>query len=464
MCRFIYILAGIILIVSCRKDKLLTSSDAPLYIALDSLHFDTVFTTAGSITQSFRIKNEQDQRIRISSIQLAGGASSVFRINVNGEQGPRIQSVDIAGGDSAHVFVNLQIPANAESLPFIVRDSIFIKWNGQEKWIQLEAYGQNARYIKNGIINESTNWDNLLPYVLIGPLTVEENSHLHISKGTRVYAHADAAILVLGRLTVEGDTAKVDRVLFTGNRLDAPYSGFPASWPGIYFSASSKENRIEYASVLNSYQGLVVQGSEHNNVPKLTLGQVIIDNALDVGLLAINSSVTANNLLISNCGKSLQVAGGGDYVFNHCTFATMSNNLILHKDPMVDLSNSARVNGQSVQAPLSLRFRNSIIWGDAGPVENEVIAHREGNLPYSVIFESGIWKMSQPYQNLEAIEMLTNENPLFELFEPGIGRYNFRLKAESPALNRGLNLALSVDLDGLPRANGLPDFGAYEKQ
>lgn len=464
MARFLWLLFFSMVIISCSKDRLLTSSDAALRFSSDSLHFDTVFTTAGSITRSFRIVNENDQRIRISSIRLAAATGGVFRINVNGEPGPVVESLEIPAGDSAHVFVNLQIPANTETLPFLVRDSISIQWNGQEKWIQLGAYGQNARYIRNGIISSNTSWDNSLPYVLIGPFTIEENTTLSISKGTRIYMHADAPILVKGSLQAEGDTAQKDRVIFTGDRLDQPYAGFPASWPGIYFTNTSHTNRFVYTNIRNAYQAVVLEGRETVGDYKLEMEQVMIDNAFDAGLLSINSSVRANNLLISNCGKNLQIGGGGKYSFNHVTLAAYSNNLIIHKDPVVLISNSVLVNSNPVQAELEAVFRNCIIWSGGGTVENEVLAIREGTLPYLVRFESGIWKLSQPVQHMEVIDMEANLDPQFELIEPGSGLYNFRLKDTSPAIDRGIVTGTTLDLDGKKRPVGMPDLGVYEKQ
>jgi hypothetical protein len=464
MWRSLFVLISSLLLFSCKKDNLLTSKDAPIYIGIDSIHFDTVFTTAGSVTKSFRIINENDQRIRISSIRLAGADAGVFRININGEPGPLVQALDIAAGDSAHVFVNLRIPENTEALPFLVRDSISIQWNGQEKWIQLDAYGQNAHYIRNGSISSNTTWDNSLPYVILGPMVVEENAQLQITKGTRIYVHGDAPVIINGSLHIIGDTSAADRVEFSGDRLDAPYSDFPASWPGIFFTTTSSSNRIQYANFKNAYQAIVVEGRETSGNYKLELEQVHITNAFDAGLLAINSSVFANNLLISNCGKNLQIAGGGKYAFNHCTLVAVSNNLIPHKDPAVLLSNAVLVNGLPVQAALEAVFRNCIIWGEGGTVENEVLALKEGGFPYEIRFESGIWKMNQPVQYMEAINMLTNENPLFEQAEPGSKIFNFRLKEGSPALDQGMNLRVDIDLDGKKRPNGLPDFGAFEKQ
>lgn len=443
---------------------MLTSPDASLRFTEDSLHFDTVFTTAGSITKSFRILNENKQRIRISAIRLAGSDFDIFKINVNGEPGPSVESLDIEAGDSAHVFVNLQIPSSTATLPFLIQDSISIQWNGQEKWIQLDAYGQNAHYIRNGTIRTNTSWENDLPYVLIGPFTIEENATLSISKGSRIFVHADAPILVYGSLQATGDTAAADRIEFMGDRLDQPYASFPASWPGIYFTPTSHSNHLVYTNIRNAYQAVVLEGRESQGTYKLEMNQVIIDNAFDAGILSINSSILANNLLVSNCGKNLQIGGGGLYQFNHSTFAAYSNNLIIHKDPVVQISNAVLVNGNPVRASLEAIFRNSIIWSGGGSIENEVVALREGSLPYQVQFETGIWKMNQPVQNVDAIDMETNLDPQFEQIETGSAQYNFRLKAGSPAIDRGAASGVTVDLDGKKRPAGLPDLGAYEKQ
>lgn len=461
-----FFLLTILWLSSCTRDNLLTSVTAGLYTTADTLHFDTIFTTSGSVTQRFRIINPNDQKIRLGSVSLAGAAASVFRINVNGVPGPVISDIEIAANDSAQVFVNTLVPANSQKLPFIVRDSILIKWNGNQKWIHLEAWAQNARYIRNGLIQTNTEWNKDLPYVIIGPLKVAENARLRITKGTQIYLHADAPILVEGSLVVEGDSALQDRVVFTGDRRDAPYHEFPAAWPGIQFRSSSRANRLDYAIIQHAYQGIVAEGSSGASSPRLVLNQCIINNAWDAGLLAINSSVEANNCLISNCGKNIQLIYGGDYLFRHCTIAGFSNAMVVHKDPVLFMSNAIRVNEVIQTAPLRVRFINSILWGDGGTVDNEVVEERTGNDAWQVSFSDGIWKMKNVPENLPAVNMQLNNNPLFEspVGISGPASINFRLKTGSPAIDKGQNSPLVTDLDGQPRNNGLPDIGAYEKQ
>lgn len=152
-----------LLLLSCRKENFTDSSAARLTTSTDSLHFDTVFTTTGSTSQVVKIFNENDKGIHISSVKLAGGASSPFKINVDGFQGPVVNNIDIAAGDSIYIFVTVTINPTAANLPFILRDSIAIEWNGNKSFVQLDAYGQNAHFLKNPVYKTNTTWINDLP-------------------------------------------------------------------------------------------------------------------------------------------------------------------------------------------------------------------------------------------------------------------------------------------------------------
>jgi hypothetical protein len=55
-----------------------------LSFSLDTLVFDTVFTTIGSTTQQFKIYNNENKTLNIEEIELMGGANSFFRMNVDG--------------------------------------------------------------------------------------------------------------------------------------------------------------------------------------------------------------------------------------------------------------------------------------------------------------------------------------------------------------------------------------------
>jgi len=453
----------IILFNACKKESFITSPDAQVTLSDEELKFDTVFTTTGSITQSFKIINENDQKLRLSSIKLMGGNSSYFKINADGFIGPEVSNIEIEANDSVYVFVSVSINQNAANIPFIVEDSIQISYNGTNRQVNLEAWGQNAHFYRDKEITTNEIWNNDLPYVILGSLTIDPNKKLTINKGCRIYVHADAPIIVDGTLEVNGAKDTVDRVQFRGDRLDEPYNDFPGGWPGIYFRTTSKDNVFNYAVIKNAYQALAVLDLSIN--PKLTLNECIIDNAYDAGIIAVNSSIRARNCLISNCGQNVVLAKGGDYQFTHCTVATFSNSYILHRDPVLYVSNYVLVNNVPDAKALTAVFRNCIFWGQDGTVEDEVVVTKSGSTTFNVNFDYNLWKVVNTPANITSTGIINNQYPAFDSINTSKRIYNFRLKDESPAKDKATNAGVTIDLDGKPRPVGIaPDLGSYERQ
>lgn len=460
--RITAVVIFVLLLFSCKKESFTTSSNARLTVFTDTVHFDTVFTTTGSVTKFFKIFNNNNQGLRIGSVALKGGNASPFMINVNGTVGPMVNDLSIAANDSAYVFVTVKVNPSVDSLPFVVRDSIEISYNGNQEVIQLEAYGQNAHFLRNRVITGNEVWQNDLPYVILGGLEIAASGRLTIEKGCKVYAHADAPILVKGSLNVEGvDTS---RVLFTGDRLDDPYKDFPAGWPGIIFTKESKDNHIDFAVINNAYQAVVVAEPSSNNNPKLLLNETIIDNAYDAGLLASNSSITARNLLISNCGTNLALISGGKYEFTHCTVASFYNGFISHNKPVLQVQNFFQQNGITFSNNLDAVFRNCIFWGESGSVEDEVVVGKEGNNSFSVLFDHVLWRVAKTPANATIKAAINDQSPQFDSLDATRQVFNFRLKEDSPAVNKGTASNVQIDLDGKPRPVGVPDLGSYERR
>lgn len=454
----------LILFYSCKKDSFITSPDAQISISSEEIKFDTVFTTTGSITQSFKILNENDQKLRLSSIKLMGGSASYFKINADGFVGPEVSNIEVEANDSVYVFVSVSINQSAANIPFIIKDSIQVNYNGTTRQINLEAWGQNAHFFRNKKITADETWNNDLPYVILGSLTVDANKKLTINKGCRIYVHADAPILVDGTLEINGDKDTIDRVQFRGDRLDDPYNDFPAGWPGIFFRTTSKDNVFNYAVIKNAYQAVAIVDPKVNANPKLTLNECIIDNAYENGIIAVNSSIRARNCLISNCGKNVVLAKGGDYQFTHCTVASFSNSYILHRDPVLYVSNYVLVNNTPVPENLTASFSNCIFWGQDGTVENEVIVDKRGTGIFNVNFNENLWKVVNTPANITSTGIINNQYPSFDSINTTKRLYSFRLKDDSPAKNKATNAGITIDLDGKPRPVGLPDLGCYERQ
>ena len=76
------------LLYHCRPERnYIENNDALLEFSVDTVYFDTIFTTIGTTTKFFTIRNPYSRFIKIENIKLAGGCESFFRINVDGFPG-----------------------------------------------------------------------------------------------------------------------------------------------------------------------------------------------------------------------------------------------------------------------------------------------------------------------------------------------------------------------------------------
>src|ERR1044071_9003188 len=111
--RHALVVTAIVLSVSsCRKEDVLTDASATLRFSEDTIIFDTVFVTVGSVTEVFKVYNDYNQDIHISSLQLATGNSSRYRLNVDGIPGKMFTDVQIRAKDSLYIFGEVTIDPN----------------------------------------------------------------------------------------------------------------------------------------------------------------------------------------------------------------------------------------------------------------------------------------------------------------------------------------------------------------
>ena len=89
----------------------------------------------------------------MTSVKLMGGSSSFYKMNVDGSPGTLFNNIEIEANDSLHVFVQVNVNPNTNNLPFILRDSIQISYNGKNRLVQLEAWGQNAHFYRSKIVS-----------------------------------------------------------------------------------------------------------------------------------------------------------------------------------------------------------------------------------------------------------------------------------------------------------------------
>ncbi len=462
----IFLIAVILLLnlCACKKDSFTTDANAGLGTSTDKISFDTVFTSVGSVTQSFKINNLNDKKLLLSEVKLMGADTSAFRLNINGYPSSDVKNIEIAANDSIYVFVTVSVNPGTANLPFIINDSIRISYNGNNRYVQLEAYGQNAHFLRDSIITKNTTFKTDKPYVILGSLTVKENVTLNILAGTRIYAHADAPIIVNGTITSKGNAT--NPVYFRGDRTDNDYKDLPAGWPGIYCQSTSKNNYFIFTHILNAYQALVAYDASSNASPKIQLSKCIIDNAYDAGIVSAGSSINAENCLISNCGENIRIAYGGTYTLTNCTVVTYGNYYIQHKYPVLSLSDYTDIDGTIYTNPLTANFINCIFWGDNGSVDNEVSLGIKGN-GSSAIFQSCIYKAKADPADANFISSIKNIDPAFDSINVFKRIFDFHItkSGTSPAIDNGIPTSYQYDLDNTARSfnNTNPDIGCYEK-
>ena len=136
---FFFIFLFVYIFSSCKKDPVTTDSSATLNFSIDTLMFDTVFTTVGTITKKFKVYNPNSKRVIISSIRLEKGSASKFRLNVDGIPGKELTDIEIRAKDSLFIFVEATLGENNANNPLIINEKIFFNLNGNRQEVNLMA-------------------------------------------------------------------------------------------------------------------------------------------------------------------------------------------------------------------------------------------------------------------------------------------------------------------------------------
>lgn len=456
---------------SCKKDKLLTNG-GDLSFSTDTLKFDTVFTSLGNVTRSFKVYNTNNKRIKISQIRLEKGSSSPYRMNIDGEATKDIRDVEIAANDSIYIFCSLTVDPTSGTSPFLVEDKVLVTLNENTREVPLVSYGQDAHYIVDSVLSSQT-WVNDKPYVIIHSALVDSAEVLTIQKGCRIYMHQDSKLYVNGTLKVFG--TKTDSVIFQGDRLDRDYFGYkdyPGEWGGILFLRGSQQSNLNYCVIKNA--GNATDGFTPAAVnvlppwaplggPIVEFNQCIIANSSTFGMIGYNTNIRANNCLIHTCGlQNVAILEGGDYEFNFCTIATYGGTGINHaQQPSAVILNYRDVNlTEYVSNNLNATFTNCIF---AGPLDDEVIFNKKGTTDYNVALNHCILKRvnSLPAGLVTTTNCLINPNASFPDFTD-YNKWDFRPKSSSAAKGAGVFMpSIIKDLDDKNRTNP-PSIGAYE--
>lgn len=479
------ILAGFIFVISAcqKKDEVSTEPSFQLTFSTDTIIFDTVFTTIGSVTQYLKVYNPNDSRVNISNISLAEGNQSQYQINVDGASGTSINDVEIASGDSLFVFVKVSIDPNNSNSPLIVSDSILFLTNGNQQDVNLVAWGQDADYfIGNKYIqglnypytiiareNIDTTWIDDKPKVIYGWAVVDSAASLTIGPGCNIHFHQNSGLWVYkgGSIHVNGE--KDSLVTFQGDRLDYQYRDLPGQWDRIWINEGSENNVFNYAVIKNGFIGIQAETLESGTGNVLILNNTRIENMSRWGLFTMFYNVYSTNSVFANCAENtLFLTIGGEYDFRHCTFANYWSSSI-RQEPSFTLSNHIIVydaNGNPIlkQGDLNAYFGNSIIYGN---LDEELLFAEEPGTDFIYKFDYCDFKTEMEISDEGIFEnCFKNIDPIFVDYSEN----NFRLDSLSGVIDSGNMqvietsvIDITMDLDNNPRTEDIaPDLGAYE--
>lgn len=484
------LLLVLVLFGACRKDQLFSDDPgATLTFSQQEVLFDTIFTQVPfSVTKRFRVVNPNSEAVRVD-IALEGGTPSPFRINVDGTSGISFDDVEILGGDSVYVFVEASLDQTGQNTPFIHEDHILFVTNGNEQRVKLVAWGQDAHFfypdreipglprfsIIAGLDDagnttcETVTWPNDLPYVIYGYAVVDSCSTLIMEPGVRVHVHGGGGLWTYrwGKLKALGTVD--EPITFQSDRLEPFYDELPGQWDRIWINDGPAGGDSELRNVVVKNALVGVQCETWPGLPNaptseawLRLKNVKIRNCSAAGILSRNFRIDATNLLVGDCGQySVALTGGGQYRFNHMTVANYWD-FGIRNDPAFIMTNTyaAIDNTLQVRDILESKIENSII-------------HGSNTNEFKLEFNS----LSTPDLSFVRNMVRTDQNTSSDFFDqtstyrnqtPGFRNITDRdLHLTSGAFpvdkgQAGADVDAVNDLDGVTRADGLPDLGCYE--
>ena len=293
------------------------NSNVKLQFSADTITFDTVFASVGSITKTLTIYNNNNFDVS-SNIKLKGLSAANFRMNIDGTPGNIQNNILIPKNDSIFIFIEVTINPSLNTTPYILSDSLIFESGNSTQSVMLVAWGQDAVFhtpntfgeIVDGLdttkiyyhqIASNQTWTNNKPHVIYGYVIVEPNAQLNIDAGTNIYFHQNSGILVGNPFSNQaGGTLKVNgtygnEVTFQGDRLDSWYTNLPGQWDRIRFIPGSVDNEINYAIIKNGTTGIHADTVANNN-PTVKINNTIISNMSSIGILGQGAKIMLKTL------------------------------------------------------------------------------------------------------------------------------------------------------------------------
>lgn len=495
--------AVILFSTGCQHEVWETDPDRVLRFSADTLFFDTVFTTVGSVTLPLKVYNDYEGTLLIDEIELESGGESEYRVNVNGAPmvstaGP-IRDVPVLPGDSLYIFVEVTVDPDDDEgrTPFWVIEDLRFYTNTVEQIVTLIARGQNAVF--HGKPGERTylacdeTWTAELPHVLYGQIVVEPGCQLTIEPGARIHGHDGAGVWVRGgTLTALGELD--NPIVFEGDRLDDNFQDDPGQW-GLTIDWTQAEDdnlvnftafrggiwldravncEMDHVEIKEATIGLWVDSIGNGAESALNIRNSIITNAESIGLLSQGGFIRGHNNLVSNCGQACgYFAFGGNVQMHLSTFANYSSGSGVRQFPSVYINDWYEAFDGSIQwRPFAegTEFRNCIMTGNNATLNDfsEVVVDFWDPTIYNGPL---LTSCAIQHQDPEFPAVILDENTSVNLTPPfyDVLTADFHLEGSSSSWE-GVSSSpplsifdVSTDLDGNSRNTLTPTKGCYER-
>jgi hypothetical protein len=496
----------LVLISSCRNDFEFEQSTGSLEFSQDTIYLDTVFSTIGSSTRTFKVYNRSSEDIIIPRIALTQGDASNYRLSVDGVPGKVFQNVELLAQDSMYVFVETTVDildfsgdtqflyedtiefdsgSNLQKVELVtlIKDAVFLfpalDADGRVSVIPIGPPDEdgNQPAVEGFVLdNSQLRFTNDKPYVIYGFMFVPNDQIMVVDPGARLHFHNNSGIIVTNEASIQvnGELSVTEEleneVIFESDRLDPVYSDVAGQWSTIWLTAGSKDNRFNYTTIKNASVAILADSSNPASTgATLEINNSQIYNSSNSGIIATTADIVANNSVIGNSGQSSLVARlGGSYVFNNCTITNYWNNSF-RQEPVLFLSNTIPNSGLS--EPLTeATFRNCIIYGDR---DLEIALLDDENSTFNFKFENSLLRFNDRFDDLADIpaydltnsllysNVIFNEDPEFENFRANLFNIDDTSGANGIA-NPGTDT--DSDIRGIIRPATLPDAGAYESE
>ena len=444
---FISFFSIISLFYQCKpREEILSNDIAQLQFSEDTVMFDTLFSTVGSITKRLTVTNPLSNAIEIDFINLENGNQSNYELTVQGITSFSNSDILLRGGDSLLILVTVNIDPSNQNLPFFVEDKINFIQKGQTQNVLLSAWGQDGFFITDSVLPCSERWSGTRPYIVTRDLKIDSTCTLTIDPGVRVHFNRDVTFKIYGTLNAKGTFNNPIR--FEGSRLEEDFKDISSQWKGVVFESNMVD--LDWCIFKHAERALII---EKNLTAKIQhtkfLHHQYAGIIQELGNLEVSNSLFANiggHAISSHANENVKLYHNTVGNFNETTFRSDSSVFIS------EMSFDKKENKS-----IKVDIRNNILWGSRSEelrFDTGSAASTSLNLQYNLL------KTRNNGVKADTTNIIRIRGALFTDFEDE----DYNLDSLSEAVDRGvflLDASTQRDLNGENR-DSQPDIGAYE--